>query len=54
LVWLQERESAVSEAYSKGLKEGKEQAGANEKQPTVNVADEVRWRFQFADWSTVI
>lgn len=37
----QERESAVSEAYSKGVKEGKEQAGANEKQPSVNVTDEV-------------
>jgi len=44
---LKERESAVSEAYSKGVKEGKEQAGANEKQPLVNVTDEVSHRFQF-------
>jgi len=39
--WLKERESAVSEAYRKGVKEGKEQAGAYEKQPLVNVTDEV-------------
>ncbi|KAJ7334499.1 FK506-binding protein 15 [Desmophyllum pertusum] len=38
----EERESAVSEAYSKGVKEGKEQAGANKEQPSVNVADEVK------------
>lgn len=41
IFFWQERESAVSEAYSKGVKEGKEQAGANEKQPSVNVTDEV-------------
>ena len=44
---LQERESAVSEAYSKGVKAGKEQAGTNDKQPSVNVTDEVSQRFQF-------
>lgn len=37
----QERESAVSEAYAKGVKEGKEQAGGDKQQAPVNVTDEV-------------
>lgn len=40
----QERESAVSEAYAKGLREGKEQGGANKQESSVNVTDEVRKR----------
>ena len=43
----QERESAVSEAYAKGLKEGKEQAGGDKQQAPVNVTDEVSQGFVY-------
>lgn len=49
----QERESAVSEAYSKGVKEGKEQADPSKTQPSVNVTDEVSQRLIcYIDWPT--
>ena len=38
------RESAVSEAYAKGLREGKEQGGGDKQQPSVNVTVEVSQR----------
>ena len=43
----QERESAVSDAYAKGLKEGKEQAGGDKQQAPVNVTDEVSQGFVY-------
>ena len=43
----QGRESAVSEAYAKGLKEGKEQAGGDKQQAPVNVTDEVSQGFVY-------
>ena len=43
----QERESAVSEAYAKGLKEGKEQAGSDKQQAPVNLTDEVSQGFVY-------
>ncbi|PFX25950.1 FK506-binding protein 15 [Stylophora pistillata] len=38
----EERESAVSEAYSKGLKEGKEESAMSKEKPPANVTDEVK------------
>jgi len=40
-IFLQEKESAVSEAYAKGVQEGKTLSASNKQQPSVNVTDEV-------------
>ena len=48
----QERESAVSEAYANGLKEGKEQAGSDKQQAPVNLTDEVSQGFVYF-WTRV-
>ena len=47
LCWIsfQERESAVSEAYSKGLTEGKKQSATSKEKSSVNVTDEVSRNF---------
>lgn len=42
-IFLQEKESAVSEAYAKGVQEGKTLSASNKQQPSVNVTDEVIW-----------
>ena len=39
--FCQERDSAVSEAYAKGLQEGKAQGDENAEKPSVNVNEEV-------------